>query len=80
MLLSCVVNLKVHQESLVPPSMGQLLHAFFLDRVRRLAEERAEDLHRAEEIKPFTVSPCGEGLHTRIIGGDCIPVRHIPSG
>lgn len=57
MLLSCVVNLKVHQESLVPPSMGQLLHAFFLDRVRRLAEERAEDLHRAEEIKPFTVSP-----------------------
>lgn len=57
MLLSCVIDLQVNQESLVPPSMGQVLHAFFLDRVRLLDQQRSEVLHRPDEIKPFTLSP-----------------------
>ncbi|MBM7854192.1 CRISPR-associated endoribonuclease Cas6 [Desulfohalotomaculum tongense] len=57
MLTSCVVFLKTKKEVLVPPSMGQVLHAFFLDRVRALEPKLAEDLHRPASIKPFTVSP-----------------------
>ncbi|WP_159426192.1 CRISPR-associated endoribonuclease Cas6 [Desulfolucanica intricata] len=57
MLASCVIFLKVNDEVLVPPSMGQVLHAFFLDGVRTLNPGLAEELHGSVPIKPFTVSP-----------------------
>ncbi|ACV63726.1 CRISPR-associated protein Cas6 [Desulfofarcimen acetoxidans DSM 771] len=57
MLASCVVFLKVNREVLVPPSMGQVLHAFFLDRVRLLNPDLAGQLHSPTPLKPFSVSP-----------------------
>ena len=57
MLVSCVVSLIVKEEVLVPPSMGQVLHAFFLDRVRALEPGLSEMLHGQFPVKPFTVSP-----------------------
>ena len=57
MLVSCVVSLKVKEEVLVPPSMGQVLHAFFLDRVRALEPGLSDMLHGPHPVKPFTVSP-----------------------
>lgn len=80
MLLSCVINLKINQESLVPPSMGQVLHAFFLNRVRLLDQERAEILHRSEEIKPFTISHLWgkvtyQDCRWRLFPGECYSFR-----
>lgn len=57
MLTSCVISLMADNEVLVPPSMGQVLYAFFLDRVRSLDPALAEELHRPAPVKPFTVSP-----------------------
>ncbi|OAT80410.1 CRISPR-associated endoribonuclease Cas6 [Desulfotomaculum copahuensis] len=57
MLISCVIKLSTNAELLVPPSMGQVLHAFFLDRVRNLSPELAAGLHGPAAVKPFTVSP-----------------------
>ena len=57
MLTSCVISLMADNEVLVPPSMGQVLYAFFLDRVRSLDPALAEELHRSAPVKPFTVSP-----------------------
>lgn len=57
MLLSLVIMLRVEKEALVPPSMGQVLHAFFLDTVRQINPALSEELHRASGIKPFTISP-----------------------
>ncbi|MEG6617607.1 CRISPR-associated endoribonuclease Cas6 [Peptococcaceae bacterium 1198_IL3148] len=57
MLLSLVIILKVEKETLVPPSMGQVLHAFFLDSVRQVNPALSEELHQSSGIKPFTVSP-----------------------
>jgi CRISPR-associated endoribonuclease Cas6 len=56
MLSSCIIFVKALQETLVPPSMGQVLHAFFLDSARSLDPDLAEKLHAAHSIKPFTVS------------------------
>lgn len=57
MLTSCAIVLKVRQEVLVPPSLGQVLHAFFLNQVRNLDAGLAEELHASSSIKPFTLSP-----------------------
>jgi len=57
LLTSCAIVLKVRQETLVPPSMGQVLHAFFLNRVRTLDAGLAEVLHASSSVKPFTLSP-----------------------
>lgn len=57
MLTSCVFFLAVKEESLVPPSMGQVIHAFFLDRVRAVDPAFSEELHSDVEVKPFTISP-----------------------
>ena len=57
MLTSCVLYLKTDDEVLVPPSLGQVLHAFFLDRVREISSSLADDLHSPAPIKPFTISP-----------------------
>lgn len=56
LLASCVIFLKVNKEVMVPPSMGQILHAFFLDSVRAQDPDLAEDLHRPEPVKPYTIS------------------------
>ena len=56
-LVSCIISLNTNNEVLVPPSMGQVLHAFFLDSVRNLEPSLAEELHRPAPIKPFTISP-----------------------
>ncbi len=57
MLASCVIFLQVKQEVLVPPALGQVLHAFFLDKVRDLDPALADELHKPASLKPFTISP-----------------------
>ncbi len=56
-LTSCVIFLRTEKEVLVPPSMGQVLHAFFLDSVKKLDRQLSEQLHEPAPVKPFTVSP-----------------------
>lgn len=56
-LLSCVIFLEVKKEALIPPHLGQVLHAFFLDSVQNIDESYSLRLHNPLEIKPFTISP-----------------------
>lgn len=46
LLVSCIIHLGTKDEALVPPAMGQVLHAFFLDKVRDIDSGLAEELHR----------------------------------
>jgi len=57
LLISCIISLQVAAEALVPPALGQVLHAFFLDSVRALDAELSAELHAPAAVKPFTVSP-----------------------
>lgn len=57
MLASCAIFLQTKDEVLIPPALGQVLYAFFLNRVRNLEPDLAEELHKPAPIKPFTISP-----------------------
>lgn len=57
MLTSTVMKLAVHEDCLLDPTLGQHAHALFLSLIQRAAPEVAEQLHKQERHKPFTVSP-----------------------
>ena len=64
MISSLTVHLYPVEDSILPSTMGHYVHAAFLDALRHADRETAEQLHRAQPYKPFTVSPL-QGKFTR---------------
>ncbi len=56
MLLSCVITLRPQSPATLPTDTGRATHAWFLSQVRRTDPALAEDLHRPNAVRPFTVS------------------------
>lgn len=56
-LHSVVVSLRVAENSTLPTTHGHLLHAAFMDMLRLVSPEPAEQMHEANQRKPFTLSP-----------------------
>ncbi len=56
MLLSCVILLRPGSRATLAADTGRAAHAWFLAQVRRADPALAEDLHRPNALRPFTVS------------------------
>jgi len=57
MLLSTVLILAPSRKTVLPPTLGNAVHACFLDLIRRIDPGLAERLHSPGREKPFTTSP-----------------------
>lgn len=56
-LHSVIINLRIAENCTLPTTHGHLLHAAFMDMVRLVNPEPANDMHEANQRKPFTLSP-----------------------
>lgn len=56
-LHSVVVSLRVAENSTLPTTHGHLLHAAFMDMLRLINPDPADEMHSANQRKPFTLSP-----------------------
>ena len=56
MLISWIISLQATAPATVSPNLGRAAHAWFLDQVRRADPALADDLHRGQKQRPFTVS------------------------
>lgn len=57
MLVSIVFEIKPSDDVKIPATHGKLLHAMFLDLVKRADSKLSDELHQPAKIKPFTISP-----------------------
>ena len=57
MLVSLVLEVTPVRRSLLPPTVGNFVHALLLDQVKQVSPELSEALHGDSDSKPFTVSP-----------------------
>lgn len=55
-LHSVIINLRVAENSILPTTHGHLLHAAFMDMLRLVNPEPTNDMHEANQRKPFTLS------------------------
>ncbi|MDQ2805955.1 MAG: CRISPR-associated endoribonuclease Cas6 [Chloroflexota bacterium] len=58
-LYSVVLELRATNAAALPPTMGHLAHALFLDLIGQVDPVLAARLHDEPEYRPFTVSPLG---------------------
>ena len=65
MPFSLTVSLKTDTPEHLPDNCGQALHANVFDWLRRGDPNLAEELHRSNKTKPFTISPLGSAGEQR---------------
>ena len=73
-LYSVILELKAEGEATISPTQGHHAYGLFLALMRRANAKMAEELHKSDTIKPFTISPL-QGKYQRS-GKD---VRIIPA-
>jgi CRISPR-associated endoribonuclease Cas6 len=57
MLVSTVVSVQPQTELTIPVTVGKAVHACFLQMIRKIDAELAQELHDAARLKCFTTSP-----------------------